>query len=222
MALSEAQQRQFTEQGYLLVSGLVPPAVAEAAERALWDALHLRPDEPSAWPAASSKAAQFDSGQLLACYTPELLSAAETLAGEEPGSFRAPSRAYAINVFPTAGEWSWPRPHIDHAIKDHGHHTFPRAFRMAAMTFLNDVPPHGGGTVVWPGSPRILEQVARADPDKYELMWTLNQELSSLDLGLPVELTPRRGDVLLYGYLCAHAGSMNTSGQPRFALNVKW
>jgi len=41
-------------------------------------------------------------------------------------------------------------------------------------------------------------------------------------LSRPVELTPRRGDVLFYHYLCAHAGSMNTSSRPRFALNMKW
>ena len=53
-------------------------------------------------------------------------------------------------------------------------------------------------------------------------MWTLNQELGILELEPPVELTPRRGDALFYHYLCAHAGSMNTSDRPRFALNMKW
>jgi ectoine hydroxylase-related dioxygenase (phytanoyl-CoA dioxygenase family) len=28
--------------------------------------------------------------------------------------------------------------------------------------------------------------------------------------------------VLFYHYLLAHAGSMNTSDRPRFALNMKW
>ena len=41
-------------------------------------------------------------------------------------------------------------------------------------------------------------------------------------VGEPVELTPRRGDVLFYHYLCAHAGSKNTSAVPRLALNMKW
>jgi ectoine hydroxylase-related dioxygenase (phytanoyl-CoA dioxygenase family) len=90
------------------------------------------------------------------------------------------------------------------------------------MTFLNDVALHGGGTVVWPGSHRRLEALARSNPQRYELMWTLNQSLKELDLGRPVELTPRRGDVLFYHYLCAHAGSMNTGPRPRLALNMKW
>jgi ectoine hydroxylase-related dioxygenase (phytanoyl-CoA dioxygenase family) len=90
------------------------------------------------------------------------------------------------------------------------------------MTFLNDVAPHGGGTVVWPGSHLKIERLANSDPSRYEMMWVLNQELDRADIGDPVELTPKRGDVLLYHYLCAHAGSQNTSDHPRLALNQKW
>jgi len=151
-----------------------------------------------------------------------MLSAAAQLAGDDPAAFRPPARAYAINVFPSQGEWRWPGPHIDHAIKEHGHRTFPRAFRIAAMTFLGDVAPHGGGTVVWPGSHRKLETLARSEPERYETMWALNQDLGRADLGDPVELTPRRGDVLFYHYLCAHAGSKNTGERPRLAFNMKW
>jgi ectoine hydroxylase-related dioxygenase (phytanoyl-CoA dioxygenase family) len=53
-------------------------------------------------------------------------------------------------------------------------------------------------------------------------MWVLGQAIRELDLGGPVELTPKQGDVLFYHYLCAHAGSMNTSDRPRLALNMKW
>ena len=45
------------------------------------------------------------------------------------------------------------------------------------------------------------------DPAKYELMWTLNQAITDAGLPDPVELTPRRGDILFYHYLCAHAVS---------------
>ena len=123
---------------------------------------------------------------------------------------------------PPSGEWKWPGPHIDHAIKEHLHKTFPRAFRIATMTFLSDVPPHGGGTVVWPGSHAVLERLAKSDPERFEMMWTLNQEVPHVTLADPVELTPKRGDVLFYSYLCAHAGSQNTSDRPRLALNAKW
>jgi ectoine hydroxylase-related dioxygenase (phytanoyl-CoA dioxygenase family) len=90
------------------------------------------------------------------------------------------------------------------------------------MTYLSDVSPHGGGTVVWPGSHQRIEALARRDPQRYEMMWALGQALGEIDLGPPIELAPRRGDVLFYHHLCAHAGSANTSPRPRFALNMKW
>ena len=219
--LTAEQAQQYAAQSYLLVSGLIPEEIAEGAETALWHQLQARPEDPASWPQRTAHQA-FESPELVACYTPAMLGAAAQLAGEAVETVQAPKRAYAINVFPTPGEWHWPHPHIDHAIKEHGHKTFPRAFRIAAMTFLSDVPPHGGGTVVWPGSHALLERLAMSDPDRFETMWALNQELPHLTLGAPVEVQPRRGDVLFYSYLCAHAGSQNVSDRPRLALNAKW
>ena len=149
----------------------------------MWTVIGARPDDPASWAEVARAHQAFESAEVAACYTPAFVAAAEQLAGEAAGSFRPPQRPYAINVFPSEGPWQWPRPHIDHAIKEHGHKTFPRAFRIAAMTFLSDVAPHGGGTVVWPGSHRQLEALARSDPSRYELMWTLNQSLREIDLG---------------------------------------
>jgi hypothetical protein len=223
------EQLQFYEdQGYLLASGLIPAEVARAADAAMWRLLGVSPSDPAAWAGVAKGHHVFDSPELLACYTPDFLAAASELAEDErigpppPSIFRPPSRAYCVNTFPRAGQWEWPRPHVDHAIREHGHKIFPRAFRIAAMTFLHDVAPHGGGTVLWPGSHRRIEALARSDPEKYEFMWALGEELRELEIGEPLELTPKRGDVLFYHYLCAHAGSANTSDRPRFAMNMKW
>lgn len=220
--LTKEQRQSYESAGYLLASGLVPFEIGAAAEAAMWRLLGVSPTDPDSWAALRRGHGSFDSPELVACYTPAFLAAAAQLAGEDLATMHPPRSAYAINVFPRPGPWTLPSPHIDHAIKEHGHRTFPRAFRIAAMTFLNDVPPHGGGTVVWPGSHRRLEALARSDPERFELMWSLNQSLKETDLGEPVELTPRRGDVLFYHYLCAHAGSMNVSDRPRFAMNMKW
>ncbi len=219
--LTVEQVRQYAEQSYLLISGLIPEEIATAAETAMWRLLHARSDDPTSWPRSGGHQI-YDSAELLACYPPAMLAAAAQLAGEPAETIRAPGRAYAINIFPDSSEWHWPQPHIDHAIQDHGQKTFRRAFRIAAMTFLGDVPTHGGGTIVWPGSHALLERLAKNDPARFETMWALNQELAHLELGPPVELTPRRGDVLFYSYLCAHAGSRNISDRPRLALNSKW
>jgi ectoine hydroxylase-related dioxygenase (phytanoyl-CoA dioxygenase family) len=53
-------------------------------------------------------------------------------------------------------------------------------------------------------------------------MYTLNQEIDRADLGEPVEVTAKAGDILFYHYLCAHSGSQNTTPHPRLALNHKW
>lgn len=221
--LTDAQKQHYDEQGFVLVSGLIPDEIAREAAAAMWRRLDADPDNPASWAGISGAHQSFDAPALLACYTPALLAAVAEISGDDPATISAPGRAYAINVFPqTGGAWEWPHPHLDHAIREHGHRVFPRAFRVAAMAFLNDVPPHGAGTIVWPGSHRKLAALAHSDPARYETMWALNQDLGRVDLGEPIETTPRRGDVLLYHYLCAHAGSRNTSDQPRLALNMKW
>ena len=90
------------------------------------------------------------------------------------------------------------------------------------MIYLTDVQPHGGGTVVWPGSHRRLETLASSHPQRYKYLATLYRDISTLDLGSPREINARAGDVLYYHYLCAHSGSTNTGPGPRLALNHKW
>lgn len=222
LELTAEQQAEYRERGYLLVSGLIPDDVSARAEAAMWRLIGADPRDPASWEGAGGGHAAYADADLVACYTPAVLDAAARVAGDDPATVRAPGKGYAINIFPQSGPWTWPGPHIDHAIKEHGHKTFPRAFRVACMTYLSDVPPQGGGTIVWPGSHSRLEALARSDSERYEFMWALNQDLDKAGLGDPVELTPRRGDVLLYHYLCAHAGSKNVSDRPRLALNAKW
>ena len=73
--LTAEQAQQYAAQSYLLVSGLIPEAVAESAETALWRLLEAQPDDPSTWPARAAHQA-FDSPELAACYTSAMLGAA--------------------------------------------------------------------------------------------------------------------------------------------------
>ena len=90
------------------------------------------------------------------------------------------------------------------------------------MTYINDVDQHGGGTVVWPESHHKIRMLLESDIEKYQYVWTLGKDVQTVGLDNPVELTPRKGDILFYHYFCAHAGSKNTSTRPRFAYNAKW
>ena len=71
--LSGEQTQSYCENNYLLVSGLIPEAIAEQAEAAMWRWMGLQPDDPEAW-----ENVQFpescDDPDVLAVYTPQFLS----------------------------------------------------------------------------------------------------------------------------------------------------
>ncbi|MGH7792523.1 MAG: phytanoyl-CoA dioxygenase family protein [Thermodesulfobacteriota bacterium] len=220
--ITNEQKRSYETNGYLLTSGLIAHEIVMEAAETMRRQLGIESGNLTSREDPSSVHQVYDEPSLLKCYTPAVCAVAAILTGYGAASFKPPLRAYAIKVFPSDGHWSWEQPHIDHALKEHGHRVFPPPIRIAAMIYLSDVPPHGGGTMVWPGSHTKLESLAKSDPVRYETMWMVKQDIDRVDLGAPVELTPRRGDVLFYHYLLAHAGSMNTSDRPRFALNMKW
>ena len=107
-------------------------------------------------------------------------------------------------------------------MEEHHHQTFPPVFRLGVLIFLNNSGPSSGGTRVWPRSHRILLELARKSPKRYEWRKNIMTEISTLDLGEPMNLTLSRGDVLFLHHLIAPAGSYNDSNRPRFALNMKW
>ncbi|MCZ6677017.1 MAG: phytanoyl-CoA dioxygenase family protein [Candidatus Poribacteria bacterium] len=249
--LSQAQIEQSDREGYLLVSGLIPEEIAAKAEAAMWRCAGLDPDEPPAsWENAPGGIRLYNDTDLKNCYTPQCLAAAAQLTGEDPSTFgksdthpktycapdflEAQERGedltrffrwdctYAINIYPSSGEWTVPTPHVDHSMQEHNHKTFPPVFRIGALIYLNDIERHGGGTLVWPGSHHTLEALAKQQPDRYAYRHTVNAGLDKIDFGAPDELSLKRGDVLFLHHLCAHSGSVNLSNRPRFALNMKW
>lgn len=221
--LSREQIRQYVENGYLLVSGLIADSVAARAEEAMWGHLGMDPEDDTTW-TAPGEYSHHDDPIMLALYTPEFLTAAAQLGEGVPDvtTYRAPGRIGPLNTYPQEGEWSAHGGHLDHAIKEHGHGTFPFAFRVATMAYLNDVESHGGATVVWPGSHLKVKALAYSDPSRYEMMWELNQDISEAGIGDPVEIPAKRGDVLFYHVFTVHSGSGNVGKRPRFAFNMKW
>ena len=219
--LSSNQVDQYNQEGYLLMSGLIPNLISVKAEQEMWRCSDVKADEPETWTNGTT-AANYLNDDIVACYTNEFITVAAQLAGDDPATYSKPEEAYSLNVFPSKEEWSWSGPHIDHSIKTDGYKTFPRAFRIAAMTYLSDVEEHSGGTIVWPRSHHRIWSLAKSNPTYYEYMWVLGNDIERADLGTPMELTPNRGDVLFYHFLCAHSGSKNVNSQPRFALNTKW
>ena len=213
MQLSPDQLSAFEQEGFLLVSGLIEPGLAQCAS----DRLIAR-----TLPVKAACKHQFVRDRLVrACFTRELCSAAQHLAGPVV-RVRRPFITYAITLFPSNPVWEWPKPHIDHALEKDAHKTFPPAFHIGCLIYLNEVAARSGATVVWPGSHIQIGELAAAHRDRYQYLATLNNGLRELVFRDPVEITSAAGDVLFYHHLLAHAGSGNTGTKPRIALNHKW
>ena len=95
-------------------------------------------------------------------------------------------------------------------------------FIINSIIYLNDIEKHGGGTLAWPGSHKPVRVLAESDPEKYEYMWRLSQDLSTVDIGDPVELEPKCGDILFFAHFCVHAASNNVKDTSRLALRSRW
>ena len=108
----------------------------------MWRWMGLQPNDPESWENVQSPET-CDDPDVLAVYTPQFLTAAAQLGEGDmaPDVYRPPKGVRPINIFPQTGEWTPPGSHIDHAIKEHGHKTFPPAFRVATLTYLTDVDP---------------------------------------------------------------------------------
>lgn len=209
--LTNEQRVQFREQGYILVSGLIPREIVDHAVRAISRI-------SDAGPIAHKRV---DGPELAACYTQSVMVAAAELLGDNTAK-QPPERAYAINVLPQPGPWVPFSPHIDGALEKDAYPIEPPPFRLAAMIYLTAVEHHGGGTLVWPESHRMLEERMAANPGRYKMMTELNKDLSNIDLKPFIETIANAGDVLFYSHLCVHSGSMNTTDKPRIALRESW
>lgn len=222
-ALDAAQILHFIEHGWVLVSGLIPPAVAQAADAHTWNLLGLDPADATTW--VEPKVAPYmpPSPPYAACYTTEMLTAAAQLM-PDPLSFplaRAPDYAFVIRIMPQAGPWRSDHDlHVDGSSAGEHVNPFMSPWHLFAMIYLHDVAPKAARTVVWDRSHTKVLAHMKSDPARCK--WVHLVDLAELDLGPPMEVPARAGDVLFFHPLLAHAKPMNVGGRPRFALNLKW
>ncbi|NKB71066.1 MAG: hypothetical protein GKR89_28685 [Candidatus Latescibacteria bacterium] len=238
--LSDAQVEQYQRDGFLLASGLMAATIARKGQAAMWEVMGMDPDDPGTWDKPSdealastvqagfqpkSKLFQFFGNQqpdLLACYTREMMAALAQLTGEKPEFFAPPQGTLIQNVFPSEGEWQWRGGHFDGGVKAKQHKTFPGPFIINSLIYLNDIEKHGGGTVAWPGSHKPVRALAESNGEKYEYLWQLQEDLHTVDVGDPVELQPKCGDILFFAHFTVHAASDNVRDTPRLALRSRW
>jgi hypothetical protein len=240
MPLTKDQIVRYHEDGYVVISGLIPEDIARRGEDAMWELMMMDRDDPSTWSdldekaKASTVAAGFtpqdglfqffgnDHPDLLACYTTEMMAAMAQLSGESLEMFEPPTGTLVQNVFPSEGEWKWRGVHFDGGVKSKQHKTFPGPFIINSIIYLNDTERHGGGTVAWPGSQIPVRALAESNPEKYEYLWQLSEDLDTVEIGDPIELEPKCGDILFFAHFCVHAASKNVRETPRLALRSRW
>lgn len=221
LSITDEQSAFFEENGYILLKQAVTNVHAEAATRAIWSELNMAPHCPDTWAGVATFHVTSHPDVRICCAA-DLSTLVDLLSGEQNPSWAPPQQCLLVNTFPSEGPWRPNPPHIDHALAADNFDVLPRPMRLATLIYLGNVTQHAGGTVVWPGSHKQIQHLYNSDPLKYKKMSVLNASIRELPLGEPIEVLADAGDVLLYHYLTAHAGSANTSAIPRFAIAYKW
>ena len=215
--------RQYANDGFLLLSGLIDDEISESARQFLLQQPGMDGDSTSIQPpdryladrALVEHYARQDEA-LLACFSDAFIDMTAILV-DQPALHR-PNGVQTQNLLTASCTWTRPSPHIDGIPKENKHRTFPGPYRIAFILYLNDVESGGGGTIGWPSSQHIVRDKAQSNPVQYEYLHDLNKEVPGLDLGEPVELLPKRGDILFFQNLWVHGGTFNTRPTPRLAI----
>ena len=245
--LSDEQHDRFHQQGLIHLQGFLPSHKVAAAHattmRAFGEPCN---DHPSASPPAPQKGklrAASESGPIRDLFSAELMAAVVELAGGR--SVRAMgSRPQFLVTMPNAEEWTIPPTiwHVDLPRLPNGGLAGIQVF-----TFLADVPPRAGGTLVVAGSHRLLNDGLRVRskdikkrlrrmPYFRELMskQSTDRERFLTEPGKAkdpaqgevsvrvVELCGRPGDVYLADMRLLHTLAPNATNEPRIMLTHRF
>ena len=235
--LSKHQLAQFEEEGYLLLSGLMPQETVTKAEAAMWHMMGMDAENPDSWdhfqrPRLSGfYMEEVGNGKrielfgvthpdVLACCTPDYLTVLKQLASRYPEiphcESQSPDGIWALNQFPVSAEWKSPSPHLDGDFRDF--RLDPGTFRATSLAYLTDANSHGGTTFIWPEGPQRIRAFRKKNPEFSNHVHDVRAHFPELDLGEPMEVVAKQGDVLFFHHLLPHSGTINVSSSPRFAI----
>jgi hypothetical protein len=216
--LSPGQARALVDDGYLLVPGLVPPALVEEALRLINSSLGSEGIAKDQLPDLRART-----------FTPELVrhEAIGALFSASPlqalaeaaigaGLVRPPQEGQIALRFPTVAAAGPPVPHIDGIYSPRNGVTAGTLYHFTALAgvFLSDVPEaNRGNFTVWPGSHRLMEAHLRAHG-----VASVMNGFPPLPLAPPRQITARAGDALLAHYQLAHGIAPNFGPHVRYAV----
>lgn len=224
MTLNRAQKELLARDGYLVVPGVVPRALVDAALREINHSLG-RPKHPS-------RDAYADAQDYLSAYvkSPAVMglllkspawALAESLLGA--GNIEEVNQAQLALRFPSRDDSSPANRtiHVDGLYaKRHGVFSPERGktkvrYTMALGVMLSDAPRPGMGNLcVYPGAHRLLAERIKAEGLK-PLPGGLEKALA---LPAPVQVTGRAGDVVVFNYQLPHDKERNDSAEIRYMV----
>lgn len=219
MKLDPEQQRSLRDDGYLLLPGLIPRPLVEAALQAINHSLGSVGIDPGQLP--TYRVRTFVPELVKSPAILDLLKASPLLAAAEaalgPGNVRVSSETQIALRFPGApGAAGSPAvPHID-GISVPGNGVPPGTlyhFTALGAVFLSDVlEPDQGNFTVWPGSHRVVEAFFREHGPAGMI-----DRFPDLALGSPRPVLARAGDAVLAHYQLAHGIAPNRGPNIRYA-----
>ena len=223
--LSLAQKRQFYEQGYLKIPGVVPKVMIDEALRAVnhsIGAVGLGGENMDSNRSAIFCAELLEAPVILNLYNKSpIIEIAEELMGEGNVLPVVSAKPYPRFPLPLGEDAPAPRGHIDGiGSGTNGMATgeYRRGFTAFAVVYLADLlEANAGNFTVWPQSHRAYQ--AYFQEVGHEV---LAQGMPRIDLPAePVMVTGRAGDLVLAHHQIVHTGGPNASPNVRHAVKAR-
>ena len=252
MSTVTSRRATFEATGVLRLDGALDPVATARIRDAVWSyagrKIGLRRDDPSTWPPSgrvpiSWKGLKRNPAFSAVNEAPPVREALEAVFGRD-GWEPPKAGAQVLLTLPQEGPWTLPDAwHMDCGFE---RPSWP-VFAVKLFVFLDTVGPCGGGTMLLPGTPALVDRYRgtippgtgggmvewrrflRSDPWLAELLRAGRAPDGGRSLvgarheveGVPVEvveLTGEPGDVVLTHLHVLHSAAPNTSAQPRQML----
>ena len=221
MTITDAQKRQFAEEGYLKIPGAVPKSMIETSLRAVNYSIGnigIGGEDPSRNRSGFFCAELLDAPFILDMYnkTP-VMQIAESLMGK--GNVLPVERAKTYPRFPLplGQEPSPPRGHIDgigSGTNGTAKGDYKRSFTAFAVVYLVDVPEsYSGNFTVWPQSHRFFANYFTEHGHEVLANGMPRPNLPKD----PIMITGNAGDLILAHHQVVHGACLNASPNVRLA-----